>query len=149
MITRPLELASRLRPPPRDWDWLFFVNIGLIVLFFLLFGSRFVLAPGLGTDFRLPEIPSARQGASMTTHVISVRRGGLIYTDSGILSMAQLKEWLKTAARDDRSPVLLIRASADVSYEELVEIDTAAREAKFAGIVWGGESLPSAPASAR
>jgi hypothetical protein len=33
-----------------------------------------------------------------------------------------------------------MRASADVSYEDLVEIDTAAREAGFLGIVWGGET---------
>lgn len=149
MITRPLELASRLSSPPRDWDWLFFVNIGLIVLFFFLFGSRFVLAPGLGSDFRLPEIPSAKQGAAVTTHVISVKRGGLIYTDSGILSMAQLREWLKNSVRDEKNPVLLIRASSDVSYEELVEIDTAAREAKFAGVVWAGEALSSPATSPR
>ena len=48
MITRPLELSSRLRPEPRTFDWVFYVNGGLIVLFFSLFGSQFVLAPGLG-----------------------------------------------------------------------------------------------------
>ena len=31
MITRPLDLASRLRPAPRTFDFWFFVNIGLIV----------------------------------------------------------------------------------------------------------------------
>lgn len=48
MITRPLDLASRLRPPPRGLDWLFVMNVALVALFFSLFGSRFVLAPGLG-----------------------------------------------------------------------------------------------------
>ena len=32
MITRPLDLASRLRPEPRSFDWLFYVNGGVIVL---------------------------------------------------------------------------------------------------------------------
>jgi len=57
MITRPLDLASKLRPPPRDFDFVFLVNGGLIVMFFMLFGSRFVLAPGLGVDFIMPEMP--------------------------------------------------------------------------------------------
>jgi biopolymer transport protein ExbD len=140
MISRPLDLSSRLSQPPRDFEWLFFVNAGLIVLFFFLFGSRFVLAPGLGTDFRMPVMPEAREGAAATTHVISIKRGGFIFTDSGQLSLSQVRDWLKAAAHETKHPVLLMRASADVSYEDLVEIDTAAREAGFLGIVWGGET---------
>ena len=76
MITRPLDLASRLRPPPRSFDSLFFVNVGVIALFFFVFGSRFVLAPGLGVNFTLPELRGADAGAARTTHVISVARPG-------------------------------------------------------------------------
>ena len=32
MLSRPLDLASRLRPEPRNFDWLFIVNGGLIAL---------------------------------------------------------------------------------------------------------------------
>lgn len=140
MISRPLDLSSKLTPAPRDWDWVYFVNVGLLVLYFLLFGSRFVLAPGLGTDFRMPVMPAAREGAAMTTHVINVRRGGLIYTESGNMSMQQLREWLANAVKGTKNPVLLMCASDDVAYKDLVEIDTAARAAGFAGIVWGGEA---------
>ena len=56
MITRPLDLASRLRPPPRNFDVFFYVNLGLMVLAFTVLGSRFVLAPGFGVDFQLPEM---------------------------------------------------------------------------------------------
>ena len=59
MITRPLDLAAKLRPEPRRFDALFYVNVGVLALFFLVFGSRFVLAPGLGLDFKLPEMPAA------------------------------------------------------------------------------------------
>ncbi|MFA5264373.1 MAG: biopolymer transporter ExbD [Opitutaceae bacterium] len=151
MISRPLDLSSKLRPPSRDWDWLFFVNVGLIVLFFMLFGSRFVLAPGLGTDFRMPVMPAARAGASITTPtaVISIKRGNLIFTDSGNLSMPQLKEWLKAAARSSKEPILLVRASSEVAFEDLTEITTAARDSGFVRIVWGAEapSEMSAPAT--
>ena len=32
MITRPLDIAAKLRPEPRNFDFLFFVNGGLLVL---------------------------------------------------------------------------------------------------------------------
>ena len=74
MITHPLDLASRLRPPPRSFDALFLVNGGLIILFFFLFGSRFVLAPGLGVGFQLPEMAAAGAGAAPTARSSSACR---------------------------------------------------------------------------
>ena len=140
MITRPLDLSSRATAPGRDWDWLFFVNGGLIALFFVLFGSRFVLAPGLGTDFRIPTVASSRLGAAATTHVISLKAGGLIFTDSGQLSFAQLHDWLKQAAASSAHPVLLVRASSDVSMQDLTRLYNAAEEAGFARVVWAAEA---------
>ncbi len=140
MITRPLDLSSRLSTPKADWDWLFFVNGGLLVLFFLLFGSRFILAPGLGTDFAMASVPSSKIGYFTTTHHISVKRGGLIFTESGQLSLAQLHEWLRGAVSTVKEPVLLVRASAEVSVAELTEISTVAREAGFK-VVLGAESV--------
>lgn len=131
MISRPLQLSTRLSTPPRDWDWLLFVNVGLIALFFTLFGSRFVLAPSLGADFEIPVLPSGQAGAHATTHVISVKRGALVFTESGQLSLPQLREWIAVAARSTRQPVLLLRASADVSMSDLAEVTTIAREAGF------------------
>ncbi len=143
MITRPLDIASHLQPPPRSMDWLFYVNGGLIVLFFFLFGSRFVLAPGLGVDFRLPEMPEAQINAAATTHFISVKRGGIIFASgSGALNLAQLREWLHAQAQTVKTPVLLVRASADVPVSELVEIYTVARQAGFA-IHQGAEAPPA------
>jgi hypothetical protein len=40
MITRPLDIASHLSPPPRSFDVLFYVNVGALAVFFFLFGSR-------------------------------------------------------------------------------------------------------------
>lgn len=140
MISRPLDLSSRLTPPPRDWDWVFYVNAGLLVLFFFLFGSRFVLSPGLGTDFRLPTTPAGTLGAMPTTHVISVQRGGIIFADpGGNLSLDKLRVWLASAAREAREPRLLVRANVDVTLKDLSDIRAAAEEAGFVGIVWGAE----------
>ena len=132
MITRPLELASRLRPEPRNFDFLFIVNAGLIVLFFSLFGSRFVLAPGVGVDFQLPQLPASARGGAATTHYVTVTRGGLLLVaDRGRISLPQLRDWLKEQARVTKRPVLLVLADADVTMAELGEIFAAARAAGF------------------
>ena len=96
MITRPLDLASRLRSAPRNFDALFYVNVGALALFFAMFGSRFVLAPGLGLDFRMPVLAGAMAGAATTQRVVSVLPSGQIFAADGLLNMAQLREWLQT-----------------------------------------------------
>src|SRR5471032_2960026 len=112
MITRPLNLAARLRPEPRNFDFMFFVNGGLLVLFFILFGSSAVLSPSLGVDFKLAQIPHA--GMAQTTHHISVKRGGFIFADNGQITLAQLRVWLEQQAKITKQPVLLVLADVEV-----------------------------------
>jgi len=149
MITRPLDLASKLRPEPRGMDALFFVNVGLLAVFFLNFGSRFVLAPGLGVDFQMPGMAGALAGAATTDRVISVRQAGQIFADDGLLNLAQLREWLKTEAKKLKHPSLLVRASAGVPVSELAEIVSSAREAGFGRVVLGAEEAPSDSSAGR
>jgi len=139
MIVRPLDVASRMRPEPRDFDALFYVNVGLLALFFSLFGSRFVLAPGLELDFQVPLVAGAGEGAAPTTCYLSVLRTGQIFTDDGLFSVAQLQDWLKSQARLYKRPSLLIRASADVPISSLTDIDNLAHKAGFVRVVVGAE----------
>lgn len=131
MITRPLDLAAKMRPAPRNFDALFWVNGAALVLFFLLFGSRFVLAPGLGVDFVVPTIQGAEGSAARTTHVISVARPGLIFTDDGALDMDQLRGWLIVQGNKTREASLLVRANAAIPISELTDIISTARQAGF------------------
>ncbi|MCF7687901.1 MAG: biopolymer transporter ExbD [Cephaloticoccus sp.] len=131
MITRPLDLAAKLRPAPRNFDALFWVNGAALVLFFLLFGSRFVLAPGLGVDFDVPIIQGAVGAAARTTHVISVAKPGLIFTDDGALDMDQLKGWLTVQGSKTSEAALLVRANGAIPISELTDIISAARHAGF------------------
>ncbi len=150
MIARPLDLASRLRPPPQGTGALHYVNVALLVLFFLHFGSRFVLAPGLGVDFELPQMEGARAGAVQTTStVVNVLRSGQIFTEDGLVDISQLRGWLKARAGRVTRPTLLIRASTGVTLAELIEIQGVAREAGYGEVLWGAEDrgTPSAPAS--
>jgi biopolymer transport protein ExbD len=146
MIARPLDLASKLRPPPHGTGALHYVNVGLLGLFFALFGSRFILAPGLGVDFQLPQ-QGAQPGAAQASSVISVLRSGQIFTDEGLLDMEQLRQWLKAKVRSSRDPepTLLIRASSEVTLSKLVEIEQAAHDAGFR-VLLGAEGRGSAKA---
>lgn len=144
MIARPLDLASRLRPPPHGMGSLHYVNVILLVIFFSLFGSRFVLSPGLGVDFEMPSLDGARAGAMPTPYYINVLRSGQIFTDDGLVDMGQLRDWLKARAAREARPTLLIRASSEVSLSELVEIQGEAREAGFGKVLVGAEDRDAA-----
>ena len=145
MITRPLDLASRLRPAPRNFDVYFYVNVGLLAVFFVLFGSRFVIAPGLGVDFRIPELVGADAGGSETTSYISILKNGQIFTAEGRLDVPQLREWLKSEASKYKKPSILIRAGVGVTVSDLNDLYAAARDAGFAPIVFAAEEPVSKP----
>jgi hypothetical protein len=130
MITRPLEVAAKMRPEPRSLDALFYVNAGLIVLFFSLFGSRFVLAPGLGVTFQVPTMPGALAGGATTTHRISVVRSDLIFVaDEGAINTKQLRVWLERKAKETRQPSLLVLVAAGVPTTDFTDIASAAHAA--------------------
>ncbi|PTX92398.1 hypothetical protein [Opitutus sp. ER46] len=136
MIARPLNLSTRLRPEPRSYDVLFYVNVALLAFYFVLFGSRFVVSPGLGVGFALPEVPGANADPRPTTHVISVVNAGQIFVGDGLRSMEQLQEWLTTQATTERRqtgrmPVLLVRSSAEVPAAILARIVGMAHGAGF------------------
>jgi biopolymer transport protein ExbD len=136
MITRPLDLASKLRLEPRNFDALFYVNVGVLALFFSMFGSSFVLSPGLGVDFKVPTTTNLSR--AITTSTISVKNSGQIFAD-GLLSMAQLREWLKVEAKKSKNPSLLIRMSAGVPISVQSEIVGAAAEAGFSSVTVAAE----------
>jgi biopolymer transport protein ExbD len=144
MITRPLELASKLRPEPRSNDWLHFVNVGLVALFFVLFGSKFVLAPSLGVKFRLPEMVGANADAQPATHHLGVTAAGQIFAPDGVLVMDKLQSWLDARAREMKAakapqqPVLLVQASGGVQASLVTEIVGAASRAGFQ-VRWAAE----------
>jgi biopolymer transport protein ExbD len=143
MITRPLDLASKLRPPPRNLDALFFVNAGLLVLFFSLFGSQFVLAPGLGVDFRLPKVEGATAHARASTHSITVLGSGQILTPNGNEKLDGLARWLEAEAKKTSNPLLLVRMSEGMSTALLADITSVARRAGFEVVMAADEPAPA------
>lgn len=133
MITRPLDLASRMRPEPRNFDWLFYVNAGVLVVFFAFFGSDLVLAPGLSV--RLPSAAGANANAKPATHFISVLATGQIYTAQGTLKIQQVETWLSAQAKTTKAPVLLIRGDVDVPMSVIATIGGTAAKVGFLDVM--------------
>ena len=142
MITRPLDLSSRLRPPPRSFEFLFFLNAGLIALFFALFGSRFVLSPGLGMDFDVPVMKGALQGAVSTDVVISIKGADMAFVEGAKVNFKGLHRYLMERARKRSGLRLLVQADSSLTTRDITEVYAMAREAGFASVQIAAESIP-------
>jgi biopolymer transport protein ExbD len=143
MITRPLNLSSRLKPPPRSFESLFYVNGGLIVLFFVLFGSRFVLSPGLGVDFRVPVMPMAIPGALSTDVVIAVKGPDMAFVEGSKVNFIGLRQHLFERAQGHRGLRLLVQADANLATRDLTEVCDMARAAGFVSVQIAAEPPPA------
>ncbi len=139
MITRPLDLAARLRPAPRGLDALFYVNVGALAVFFFVFGSRFVLAPGLAVDFALPRAERTATSSLTTDVVIAVPASDMAVVDGAVLDFKGLGEWLRVRAGAGGAEAprkrLLVQASGALPARDLARLYTLAADAGFAGVL--------------
>ncbi|HRE81407.1 MAG TPA: hypothetical protein PLN52_10185 [Opitutaceae bacterium] len=138
MVTRPLDLLSKVKRPAVGTDWLYFVNAGLIALFFILFGSRFVISPGIvvsteqgNREMVLPRIPESRIVGAPTTVVISVAGPDLVFTDDGKYTFAEIRRWLLERGKREPGARLLLRTEAALLLGDFTEIFSAAHQAGF------------------
>ncbi len=137
MISGPLELQSRLSPPPRDLDVFAWVNAGLIVLFFALLGSRFVLAPGLpvGLDgdsaLALPRMEGAAENAVPASVVVSYLREDVILFEGGKFTLSELRKQMELYAKEHPGAVMLVRADRQVSIQDFAKLASMASQVGF------------------
>jgi biopolymer transport protein ExbD len=150
MITRPLDLVSRLSPPPRDFDFIAWTNVGVIVLFFALFGSEFVLAPGLpvgvggaGAAVELPTMGTASASPGAASVVVSYRRDNVILFEGGMYSLVDLRRRMAEYTAKHPGAILLVRADRQVSVQAFLDLCEVAKSVGFANVLVAGESAPA------
>ena len=140
MITRPLELESRLSPPPRDLDFVAWVNVGTIVLFFSLLGSPFVLAPGLPVGLggnggpELPHTTVSAVGTGPASVVVTYRRDDVILFEGGMYTLPALQKHLEGYAKKHPGAVMLVLADRQVSVQAFFDLCDMARSLGFANV---------------
>jgi len=144
MITRPLELQSRLSAPPRDLDFFAWVSVGVIALFFGLLGSKFVLAPGVpvgvdGNSLDLPQVSGAAEGLGQASVVVSYRRDNVILFEGGMYTLSELRKHMEAYAKQHPKAVMLVRADRQVSMQAFLDLCEMARQVGFANVVAAAE----------
>lgn len=137
MITRPLELEARLSPPPRDFTAVAWVNAGVIVLFFSLLGSRFILAPGLLIE--LPKADPASIAAVPTSTVINYSRDNVIMFEGGIYTLAELRTRLAGYAKQHPGAVMQVNADKQVSAQAVTDLGGLVTSFGFEYVLMGAE----------
>ncbi|MBL9214130.1 MAG: biopolymer transporter ExbD [Opitutaceae bacterium] len=152
MITRPLELESRTSRPPRDLDAVAWVNVSAIALFFAIFGSPFVLAPGLpvgiGGDagsLVVPTVGPTVAGAGVASVVVSYRADDKILFEGGMYTLHELRKHVAVYARDHPGAVMLVRADRQVSMQAFIDLCEMARAVGFANVLVAGEPGVASP----
>lgn len=149
MITRPLDLESRMSPPPRDFNAVAWVNVGLIVLFFSLLGSRFVLATGVLVGvgetgaIELPSVNPTSASTAATSVVVSYRRDNVILFEGGMYSLAELRRHMEAYTRDNPGSVMLVRADKQVSNQALADLFAMAGAVGFKNVLLAAEPTVS------
>lgn len=151
-LTRPLDLRRHLHEPPRSFDPVPLLDLCLIGLFFALFSSRFLFAPGTAID--LPAIPSGQAIGLPADAVLTVRSLGdreVFLFDGRILSDQGLALALqeRVARSSNLQPVLLLKADQGLPLERLLEISNQARTAGFATIQLATREENATPAFQR
>ncbi len=153
MITRPLDLESRLSSPPRDLDFVAWVNVGVIVLFFALFGSPSVLLPGVPVGvaesgaIELPSVGATSGSAGAASVVVSYRRDNVILFDGGMYSLADLRKQMEGYVKKHPGAVMLVRADRQVSMQAFLDLCGMARSVGFASVLVAAETPgPDTPA---
>lgn len=137
MITRPLDLQSRLSPPPRDADVLFWLNVGAVALFFALLGSRFILGTGVQVQLDIPSLATAAPGA--TSAVVSYRRDNMVLFEGGIYELNELLPPIVQYAKRHPGSTMLVRVDKQVSVQGLLQLFDLARQAGFAQVLLAAE----------
>lgn len=150
MITRPLDLLSKLRPPPRNYDFLFLVNGALIALFFSLFGSRFVLSPGLtvNNEFSFRAVQDPFSMAKATPVSVSVNAAGQIWGDTGLVAPSRLKEWLASQVKRAPGSALLVIMDTRAPMEVFTKIVETAGAVGFGSVQMAMQQAPAEEAGA-
>jgi biopolymer transport protein ExbD len=150
MITRPLELQSRLSAPPRDLDFFAWVSVGVIALFFTMLGSRFVLPSGTAIDVDgqpngvvLPQGGAVTENAGAASVVVSYRRDNVILFEGGMYTMAELRKHMEAYTRQHPKAVMLVRADRQVSMQAFLDLCEMARQVGFANVVAAAEQPPA------
>lgn len=137
MITAPLNLESRLRTPPRNFDALFYVNVGVLLLMFALFGSRFVKLPGVNVV--LPQLTNKTWTDQAGSLRVLIQHDGQIVFEGGFCTLETFREKLRAIAVKRAGVSLVVQADQMVPYHRVFDLSAEALALNVA-VSWAAET---------
>jgi biopolymer transport protein ExbD len=135
MIVQPFNFTSRLKQTSVGFDVVPFIDFCLIMVFFTLAGSPFVVAPGLTVN--LPSMRAPTADAVPTSRVLTVGEvegRELIIFDNRVQSLETLERTFAEHPASAQGEVLLLRLKRDVSVQLLLQVNELAMRAGFAAV---------------
>lgn len=132
MKARPFDFEAQLHAKSRRMDPVPFIDACLIVIFFSLFGSSYVFAPGF--TLRLPGSRTAAADALPVYEVLTVGEiegAERILFDGRIYNLETFGKSLLTSGEDLGETTLLVRMDEAVSVGTLSAVCDIARAAGF------------------
>lgn len=138
-----LDLEKELPRPVRLNFWPF-VDILAIGLFFALFSTKFVMAPGLILD--LPEVDDPQVATSSVYEVMTVtevKGEEMIFYQNSVLNLESLGRLMAGKDRPPKNATLLVKADTRVSMQTLSELTELAIAAGYARLQLATEEAQS------
>lgn len=131
MLTSPLELKRHLPEPDNRINMVPFLDLCVIGLFFTLYSSRFVFAPGVTID--LSEVDALARTGMPTPAVLTVRDNDIMLFEGEIFRIESLSEKLDQFVQSGKidGTALLIKADKSVDMQDVLRICDIARQAGF------------------
>ncbi len=134
MITSPLDLKRQLPEPDNRINLVPYLDLCVIGLFFALYSSRFIFAPGVTIDLSEVDV-SARTGLP-TPAVLTIRQNDILLFEGEIFRIESLNEKLAAFVLKERTgaATLLIKADKSVAMQQILHISDLARQAGFSKV---------------
>lgn len=112
-----------------------FLDLCVIGMFFVLFSSKFVMAPGL--TLALPEVESSRVAVSAIDEVITVsevKGEEMIFFKDRVLNLESLGKFFESRGEAPEGTTLLVKADMAVSMRTLSLLSELAIEAGYSRV---------------
>ena len=137
MLSQPLNLDKYIRTKPESGlETVPIIDILIIVVFFGLFGSPFVMPPGLEVDLEVSE--NLVSGVGVTA-VLTLKRDDMLLFEGQNLKLHQFEEKAREYLEGKESAVLLLRLDPGIKMETFFKISGEAKKAGFSKVHVAGE----------
>lgn len=137
MLSQPLNLERYIRTKPEtSLEVVPIIDILVIVVFFGLFSSPFVVPIGATVDLELNE--NLVSGIGVTA-VLTVKRDNMLLFEGQNLKLSQFEEKAREYLEGKEDAVLLLRLDPDIKVDTFFQISGEAKKAGFSKVHVAGE----------